>query len=219
MILLALRDEKGTIATGFGFIEQVIAGAVLAELLLANKISVENSKKQLVDIESSAPIGDPVVDECLAKMTKAKRRSSLKNWISRLAGVKELKHKAAQQLCERDILRADEQTILFLFKRRVYPEIDPAPEREIIARLKTAIFTETEVLDPRTVVLVSLANGSGILQETFARKELKPYQQRVEKIQQGELTGKATQQVIAACQSAVIVAAVVPAIAASTISS
>ena len=217
IMLLALRDEKGTISTGF--IEQVIAGAVLAELLLNEKITVEIAKKPLVNIENSAPCGDPVIDECLAKMKEAKRRASLQNWVSRLAGVKDLKHKAAQSLCDLGILKAEEDKILFIFTRRIYPELDPTPEREIIERLKTAIFTDKEPLDPRTVVLISLANGSGMLSETLGRKELKPYKKRIDKIQEGELTGEATKQVISACQSAVIVAAVMPAIAATTISS
>lgn len=217
IMLLALRDEKGTFSTGF--IEQAIAGAVLAELLLDEKINVESSKKQMVNIENSAPYGDPVIDECLSKMKESKRRASLQNWVSRLARVKDLKNKAAQQLCDRGILKAEEDKILFIFTRRIYPELNPTPEREIIERLKAAIFTDKEPLNPHTVVLISLANGSGMLNETFGRKELKPYQKRIDKIQEGDLTGEATKQVISACQSAVIIAAVMPAIATTTISS
>jgi len=215
VMLLALRDEQGTIATGF--VEQLVAGAILADLLLESQISIDDTKKQLVNLENDKTTGDPVIDECLEKMAAVKRRASLSTWVYRLAGIKKLKHKVAQQLCERGILRADEDKILFLFNRRIYPEINPTPEKKIIERMREAIFTDQNQLDARTVVLVSLANGSDLLRQTFGRKELKPRKKRIEKITNGDLTGKATGEVIAACQTALIVAAIMPAMISSTV--
>lgn len=216
VMLLALRDEKGTIATGFA--EQVVAGAILAELLLDNRISVEDTRKQLVDIINQGQVGDPVIDECLEKMATAKRRASLQAWVQKLAAVKDLRHKVARQLCDRGILRADEDKVLLLFKRRIYPEIDPVPEKKIIKRLRTAIFTDHHRLDPRTVVLVSLASGSDLLRQTFGRKELKPRKKRIEQITNGDMTGKATKEVIAACEAALVIAAIMPAMISTTVS-
>jgi len=215
ILLLALRDEQGTIATGFP--EQVVAGAILAELLLEGRISVEDTRKKLVNIVDTNPIGDPIINECLEKMTTAKRRASLQTWVSRLASTKNLRHKAAQQLCDRRILRAAEDKVLFVFKRRIYPEIDPVPEKKIIDRLRDAIYNDHAQLDPRTVVLVSLASGADMLRQTFGRKEIKSRKKRIEQIENGELTGKATKEVIEACQTALIVAAVMPAIISTTV--
>ena len=217
IMLLALRDEQGTIATGFA--EQVVAGAILAELLLEGRISVESSKKQRVSLINSQASGDPVIDECLEKMAAAKKPVSLLNWVHKLASIKDLKHKVAQQLCDRRILRADEDKILFLFNRRIYPEINPTPERKIIERMRKAIFSDRRELEARTVVLISLASGSDILRHTFGRKELKPRKARIEKITNGDLTGKATRDVIAACQTALIVAAIMPAMISTTVHS
>ncbi len=58
IMLLALRDEEGTIATGYS--EYVVAGAMLAELLLDRHISVEDTRKQLVDLQNNKPTGDPI---------------------------------------------------------------------------------------------------------------------------------------------------------------
>lgn len=215
IMLLALRDEQGTIATGFP--EQVVAGAILAELLLEGRIAVEDTRKKLVDILDSKPTGDPIIDECLEKMSTAKRRATLQTWVSRLAGTKNLRHKAAQQLCDRRILRADEDKVLFVFKRRIYPEINPVPEKKIIDRLRNAIYNDHAKLDPRTVVLISLANGSDMLRQTFGRKEIKARKKRIEQIENGDLTGKATKEVIAACQTALIVAAIMPAMISTTV--
>ncbi|MDO3388245.1 GPP34 family phosphoprotein [Gilvimarinus sp. SDUM040013] len=215
IMLLALRDEEGTIAASF--VEQVIAGAVLAELLLGGRISVGGSKKQLVDIHDATHAGDPIVDECLDKISASKKPASLQAWVTQLAGLKDLRHRVAQQLCERGILRADQDKVLFLFKRRIYPEINSVPEKAIIERLRAAIFSDTAELDPRTVVLISLADGSDLLNQTFGRKELKGRQERIKQIANGELTGKATKDVITACQTAVMVAAIMPAIVSTTV--
>ena len=67
----------------------------------------------------------------------------------------------------------EEDKVLFIFKRKVYPEINPIPEKRIIERLRQAIFSENATVDPRTVVLISLANGARLLGEIFGKKEIK----------------------------------------------
>lgn len=206
IMLLALRDEQGTIAAGFP--EHLVAGAILAELLFKGRISVEETRKQLVDLKDKTPTGDPIINESLDKIATARRRASLQTWVSRLAGLKDLRHRIARQLCDRGILRADEDKILFLFTRKIYPETNPAPEQEIVGRLRDAIFSDDEQIAPRTAVLLSLANGANLLGGIFGRKEIKSRKKRVEQIANGELTAKATQEAVAACQAAIIVAAV-----------
>ena len=215
IMLLALRDEEGTIATGFP--EQIVAGAILAELLLDGRISIEDTRKQLVNIKNSKPTGAPIFDECLAKMKASKRRAALKIWVQRLADTKDLRHKVARQLCDRGILRANEDKVLFLFKKRVYPEINPSPEKKVISRMRDAIYADHHNIDPRTIMLISLANGSDLLRQTFGRKEVKTRKKRIEQIANGELTGKATKEVVAACQTAVIIAAMMPAMISTTV--
>ena len=215
-MLLALRDKKGTIACGTMY-QYAIGGAVLAELLLHKRIQIEESgKKKFVKLISGTPVGEPVMDECLEKIKKAKRRASLQTWVSRFAGVKRLKHKVAEQLCRHGILRADEDKVLLLFTRKIYPEVNPEPERALIERLRQAIFTDANDIDPKTVVLVSLAKNADILKVVFDRKKLKSRKKRIEQIINGDIVGKATKQAIEAMQAAVVVACIMPAIISST---
>jgi Golgi phosphoprotein 3 len=214
IMLLALRNEKGTVATGY--VEYAVAGAVLAESLLDGRISVDDTRKHMVTVHNAEPTGDPIIDECLQRVATASRLASLKTWVGRLAKIKKLRHKVARQLCDRGILRADEDKVLLVFSRKVYPEINPVPEKRILDRLQKAIFTESGQLDPRTVVLISLANGSRLIAENFGRKEIRSRKERIEQIVNGELTGKATKEVIAACEAAVMVSIMMPAIIAST---
>ncbi|MBC8217023.1 MAG: GPP34 family phosphoprotein [Planctomycetes bacterium] len=210
IMLLALRDEEGTIASGTMY-QYAIGAAVLAELLLNQRIVVDKSgKRKLVDLVSSTPLGEPLLDHCLEKVTTAKRRAVLQTWVSRFAGVKNLKHLVAQRLCRRGILRVDEDKVLLIFTRKIYPEVNPEPERKLIERLREAIFTDAPDVDSRTVVLVSLANSASLLNVVFGKKMLKARKARIERIVNGEITGKAAQEAIQAMQAAVMVACIMP---------
>jgi Golgi phosphoprotein 3 len=218
ILLLALRDEEGTIASGTMY-QYAIGAALLAELLLSKRIEVEQSgKKKLVNLISPSPLSEPLIDECLEKVGSAKRRAVLQTWVSRFAGVKNLKHRVAQQLCRRGILRAEEDKVLLIFTRKIYPEVNPEPEAELIERLRHAIFTDAGDVDPRTVVLLSLANSTGLLKVVFDKKKLKGRKARIKQIVNGEITGKAATEAIQAMQAAVMVAVIMPAMMTTTMS-
>lgn len=215
LMLLALHDEKGTIASGFASFG--IAGAIAAELLLQERIRLDRSRRRkLVEVRNIRRIGDPVVDECLKKVRDAKRRASLQTWITRFSSTSKLRHRVAGRLCERGILKADEKQLLVLFRRRIYPEIDPGPEQEIIERLREAIFGNDREVEPRTVVLVSLAKAVGLLNPIFGRRELRPRKQRLKSLAKGDLVGRATAEAVAATQAAIAAAAAMPAIIAAS---
>ena len=215
--LLALQEEKDTFALEAKYL-YAIGAAILAELLLSNLISVEETKKKLVNPVSATPIGDPVIDECLEKITSAKRSASLRDWVSRFARMKDLKHRVAAQLCSRRILQATEDKVLFIFKRKLYFQINLQPRKNLVERLRLAIFTDTEDVEPRTVILVSLVNSTGLLEMVFDKKGLKDRKERIEQIINGEATGPAAKEAIAAMQAAVMATAIMPIIVTQTTS-
>jgi hypothetical protein len=208
LLLLALRDKVGTISANETTFLYALAGSLLAELLLLEKVSVQPvKKKKMVNLLDSSRLGDPILDECLEKLRAAKRRATLNTWVSRFAGIKKLKHRAAQQLCRRGILRADEKSVLLIFSKKVYPELDPGPERELVDRLRSAIFSDTEELDQRTVVLVALADRAGVLKNVFDKRELKAKKRRIESIGEGEVTAAAVKEVVDAMSAAIAASA------------
>jgi hypothetical protein len=63
--LLALNDKEVTLFSGVNY-SYAIGGAVLAELMLNQRPSVEESrKKSYAFVQDPPPIGDPLLDECL----------------------------------------------------------------------------------------------------------------------------------------------------------
>ena len=211
VLLLAMRDEEGTIAAGTMY-QYAIAGAVLSELVLQGRVAVDDSgRKKLAKVIDPRPTGAPLLDECLDKIAAGKPKP-LDHWVGRFANIKNLKHRVAARLCDRGILREEEGKILLVFTRTIYPASDPRPEQEIIERLRRAVFTDRRDIDPRTVVLVSLANSAGILKVVFDKKELKARKDRLEQVINGELMGKAAKEAIQAMEAAVMVAVIVPAV-------
>lgn len=241
ILLLALRDEKGTVEFKASQYALAMAGGMIADLLLGKRIALEPKKSStflsfsfgsrhrkrgrarpatgpadLVDLIDSKRLGDDVLDECLEKLARAKRRASIQTWVTRFASIRRLKHRTAEGLCERGILRSEEGRVLLIFSRKIYPELNSQPERALIERLRAAIFTGTLELDARTVVLLSLANSAGLLKIPFAARDLRKRKQRIKEIVAGDAIGKATRQAIEAAQAAAAVAAIVPAMAATT---
>ncbi len=219
LLLLALHDEKGTLGGAHTSIG--LGGAIAAELLLQERIRVDESRRwrKLVEVRDSRGADDPILNECLERIRSAKRRASIQTWITRFSSTRKLHHRVAEQLCARSILRADEREILLIFRRRVFPEIDPGPERQIIERLRAAIFGDDREVEPRTVVLASLAHAIGLLNPIFDRRELRPRKQRIKSLAKGDVIGKATSDAVEAAQAAVAAAAVMPAIIAASTAS
>jgi hypothetical protein len=217
VMLLALKDKKGTVESGAHY-THAVAGAVIAELLMNERIRIDeqSKRKKLVVVESTTPLGDPLVDECLAKINEAKKPKKIQEWVMKFAGIKKLKHRVAEKLAHRGILKVDQDQVLLIFTRTIYPEVDPRPENEIIERMRRAIFTEIGDVDPRTAVLIALAKAADLLKYSFDKKKLKERKARIEAIANGDLVGQATKEAIQAMQAAVMVAVIIPATVAAT---
>ena len=214
ILLLALRDREGTVPFGSMY-EYALGGALLAELLLRGRVRLDPLKKGLVELVSAEPVGDPLLDEALQIISEAKRRRALQSWVSKFAGLNQLKHRLAGQLCQRGILRADNDQVLGIFHRKIYPEINAEPEKQLLERIRGAILSDTLDLDPRTITLVALAHHSGLLRLNLSKAELKSRKARIAQIINGDVAGKAVKEVIESVEASIAVAAILPAIASS----
>jgi hypothetical protein len=202
ILLLALKNEKGTTAIE-SYHNLAMGGAILAELLLLGRIQVQKQKKkQFAIVSSTEPTGDTLLDECLGRIAESRKRQQLKTWVSRFSNTKNLKRRVAVQLCRKGILRESEDRVMFIFKRAIYPELDPRPEQALVERMRRAIFTATSQVEPRTAVLVALAFHSNLLKNAFAKKKLKSHKKRIESLASGDAASAATKEAIQAVKAA-----------------
>lgn len=216
VLLLALRNDKGTVAGGVMY-QQAAGGAILAELILEGRLkTVTEGRSTYAVVLDRRSSGDDILDECLRRVSDANRRATLQTWIQRFGAVKQLKHRAAASLVEKGVLREEEDRVLLLFTRRIYPELDPTHERRIVERLERAIYSDTAPVDGPTTVLVALAHHAGLLKVNMDKKRLKARKERIKAITAGDAIGKATKQAIEAAQAAVAVAVIMPAVISSS---
>ncbi len=204
LLLLALHDEKGTVAFGSMF-SYAIAGAVTAELMLEGRLGIESVKRsKLVNVIDPMQVGDPVLDEPLERIRTARRRASIKKWVDRLAR-NSMRDRIAERLCLRGILRKAEGRVLLIFSRRTYPTVDPAPERELVARMRRALVDHGSV-DARTATVLALASGADLLGNVFEKAVLKSSKQRIKQLVAMSDVGRATKEVVDEVRTAVMTA-------------
>jgi len=207
-VLLLALGEKGTTAIE-SHLNLAIGGAILAELLLLGRIQAQKEKKkQFAIISSTKPTGDTLLDECLGWIAESKKRRQLKAWVARFSNIKKLKRRVAAQLCRKGIVRESEDRVLFIFKRAIFPEIDPRPERALVERLRQAISSGPGQVEPRTAVLLALAFHTDLLKNAFEKKMLKDNKKRIESLASGEVVGDATKEAVEAVKAAAAMVAI-----------
>lgn len=205
ILLLALKDKEGTPEFGVWY-AQALAGAILAELLLHERITIDDSKHMLVHLADDQAVGDAIIDESLALIAEKHRQnrkpSPASHWITHFAAIRDLKNRVAESLCERRILRMETDKVLFLFNRTIFPEVDPRPERRLVERMREAVLGPSREIDARTQILLAIAHRSAILPLFLDKATLKAQKERIEKIAAGEFAASAAGQAIEASQAA-----------------
>lgn len=205
-MLLILKDQEGTV--GVPMWQYALGGALLAELFLEERLKV-TGENGAVSVAKSKLMGDSLLDECLDLVKTSKKPRNSQHWVLKFAGIKNLHARVATGLAQRGILRADKDKVLLIFTRKIYPEVDPKPERELIAQLEQAIFGDAEDLDPHTAVLVGLGHKTNLLHGTFDTKRLKGRKDRMDAIAEGEFAGKAAGEALASAQAAAFVCCII----------
>jgi len=216
VMLLALSEERGTM--NGAYVEYATAAALLSELLMHERIAIEADNKNKVSVVDDASTDDALLDEALGQIKSAKRQRKLQDWVQKLGQLKDLKHKVAQSLADAHIVAAEKEKVLWLFERRVYPELNPEPEQQIREAMRSAVMSDDEV-EPRVAILVALANSAKLLPQVFTKQELKQRKKRIEQLEKGEKVSAAAKQAVAAIEAAVMVAAIMPAITAASTAS
>lgn len=203
LLLLALRDRKGTMRSG-SWPDLALAGAVLSELALQEAIELEQKRRRSVVIPRGGEgLEHPLAIRALERMTEARRPISAQSWVTRLAGMKRLREEAAGRLLERGVLRREEDRILLVFRRLRFPQEDSAPQDAVVERVRRAIRSEGNV-DVRTASLVGIASVTNLLQPFFERKELRQRRRRIKAIVEANPAAVAANEAVKAVQAAII---------------
>jgi hypothetical protein len=213
LVLLALDDERGTFVSDSMVFGYCIAGAVLFELSIKERIQIVENKVKLANKEK---LQDEVLDYCLEIIANSKKERKVNHWIEAI-GNKEgaLRKKVLDKLISLEILEEKENKILWIFTNKKYPTKNELPENIIRKRLNDIILNESKA-EMDEIMIISLVNSCGLNKEVYgksiAKKKAKEIKRIIKDYQFADSTGKLIKEL-----HDTIIAVLVIIIAASTI--
>ena len=187
LLLLLLSDEGKFAAVPDLALDYALAGGVLMDLALENRIDTDLEKLVLVD---ATPVGDSLLDETLADIA-ATEESAPRFWVERTVGRgAEIRAHALSRLIDGGILESREARFLWLFRTQRYPVVDRSAKNEVKLRIMGVLFSD-EIPDPRDVVIICLADTCGIFRELLSKREVSQASARIAQVRQLDLIGQA----------------------------
>ncbi len=193
ILLLALDDEGDFIHPSVMIFQLSIAGAVLMDLALHERIDTDLDHLVVVD---EAPTGDDVMDEVLRTICGESKVRDAAHWVNAVATDAEaIKQRLLARLVDRGILKSVDKKYMWIFGNRRYPMIDDREDREVKLRIFSVLLSD-EIPTQRDVVLISLADASRLLKSIMTEREYKACGPRLEQLTRMDLIGQAMANVI-----------------------
>ena len=189
VVLLALDDATGDFRDlppgGMGV---ALGGAMLMDLALADRIDSDLKRLFAVSLE---PTGDEVLDGVLAEIARKDGAEATGEeapdwgtflWVEELARrVDAYRDRLLDRLVARGVLRMEDTRVLWVFGSRAYPPATGIEGEEVRARLREAIFGD-EIPEARDILLIGLANATGVLGFVLDAHELIEASDRIAQI-------------------------------------
>ncbi|MBP0493181.1 GOLPH3/VPS74 family protein [Pararoseomonas indoligenes] len=188
LILLMLDDRSGRLhemagpASGYA-----VAGAILAELALRNRIDTDPQRLFVAD---PTPTGDSLLDPVLSRIAadagpgaeEADMPHNSRYWIETLGREAETyRDQIFARLVAHGILRQEQGRFLWIFPERRYPMISDKEEREVKARLTGVIFND-DIPEPRDSLLIGLCRAAGLLPLILSEESLEQAEPRIQQV-------------------------------------
>ena len=183
-ILLLLHDEdQGDFAPGLAphSLHTVLAGAVLMDLALENRIDTDLERLILVD---ATPLEDDLLDPTLADIARDTEVRDASYWVAQTTKRgDEIRDKALARLVNLGILESESEGVFLLSRlvsrSRRYPTIDGRTVEEVQLRIMRVLFSD-EIPDPRDIVIICLADACGVFDNILSKSERAEVHDRIE---------------------------------------
>jgi len=185
-----------------------LAGALLLELAAKGLLVAKG--KTVIGVAGTA--SRPLLDAALRELLASDEPHAATHWLTRLPSALEpLRTRIGTPLAERGALAEARRTALGLDPAAAWPEVDPAPEHELRARLHRVLVYGGEP-DPHTALLIALLRPLGLVRGIVDKQHRKQADARAKAIAQAAADAGTTPatvpRAVHAAQAAVLAAAV-----------
>ena len=188
-LLLLLRAEDGTLSRAPEWLARyALGGAVLMDLALENRIDTDTHRLFLID---SSPLGDRLLDPVLAEIAQADAVHDALYWVDHAARhAEEIRATALERLVRNGVLQLQGFRFSRIFGTQRYSVVDGKVERELKQRIRAALLSDA-IPDPRDTVIVTLADGCGLVGTLLSTGESARAAPRLELIRKIDVIGRA----------------------------
>ena len=138
----------------------------------------------------STPVGDRLLDPMLAEIAQAEQTHDALYWVDHATRhADEIRETALARLVGNGILDVSDDRFLRIFGTRHYALANDGVEGELIRRIKAVLLTDA-IPDPRDIVIVTLADGCGLIGQILSADELAGAAARIELVRNMDLIGR-----------------------------
>ena len=199
LLLLLMDAESGGIRHSIPAHQRdvVMAGAVLMDLALENRIDMDTERLFLIDPK---PVDDDLLDSTLLDIAGETTTHDTAYWITRTARRgSAIRERALGRLIGHGILEREANGLVFpsrsVARARRYPTVDGETMEDVQSRVMKTLFSE-DIPDPRDVVIIGLAAACGVFESILTREELADAQERIDTISRLDLMGRTIRESI-----------------------
>lgn len=181
LLLLAVDDDEGTILdSAVGDLETILAGAVIAELVLQHRIVLVDGRIVVTD---PSPTENFILNQALFDILDTARLRKLKYWLNTLA-YKKLLNEIVQTLVEKGVLVRKKKRLHLVAPYGDKTTEDVSAQYVIKKRLREIVLAGGQADLPDKVLLAFLYHGK-MLRLVFTPGERKTAYKRVKKFLDG----------------------------------
>lgn len=205
LFLLALDERKGRIAEDLEpHIRYMLAGGLLAELLLRGAIRIDSGKR--VHALGGEPSDDALIDETLQRILAREKARKVSFWVDDLAdNIRHIVRRTGMQLVEMHVLDRRERRFLYIIPYEEFPQADASVRFWIKRELRDLVLTGSQG-SPQHLALLSLATAGSLLETLFTPDELRQAKKRIEHMTVGEDIGDGVREAIEMIEEAAVAA-------------
>ena len=206
LLLLLIDDATGKLVLDRTRLERALAGAVLVELAMAERLAPAPQtgpvKAGRIVVLDRRPTGDGLLDEALARLADKPHRPA--RAVEKL--VKGLRQAVLTRLVDAGFVREEHRRTMGVFPTTAWPAVRAEHEAELRSRL-LAVLVEGRSPDARIAAVVALLTAVDAVPKVLPVADRKALVRRARAVAEGNWAARAVREAVDAVNAAVVVAA------------
>ena len=198
LLLLLLHEDAGNLAfVPESTLHHTLAGAVLMDLALENRIDTDTEQLMVID---ASPVGDELLDPVLASIAESGATHDAEYWVRRIAADGDrIRAATLERLVAAGILQSTEAGDMApspkVARAHRYPTVESEAEQAVRLRIMGVLFGD-DIPAPRDIVIICLANACGMFERLLDKAELDEVRERLDLVGRMDLIGQAVTQAV-----------------------